>query len=364
MPNQRKKVAILFEGPQLGGIGKVSLDMGKVYLSLGYDVDLIVDTIIGPRKSQIPEMCKIFDLKNKRKIRKFIRVFKILKVAKADFILVSGIWSGVYVSAMQFILRSDTKVGVFCHIDPNLKELSKGPWLIRSVILHFSSLTLRKNAQIFCFSDAAKKNISKAFKLGSNVVHKEVNPVVSPLEMASEKGNEFYDWWSAGSIRLLTVSRLEKDKCVDQVIEAIKELKEDVRLLVIGDGPEYNSLQNLIKKLQLKNVKLAKSRIDPSPYFRDAHILVHASRRESFGLVIAEALCSGLQVVATDCDFGPREILGNDFPGLVKVGDCHALTQKISSVINNPVPKAKILQLANRFSADAVCARYLSSLRA
>lgn len=100
---------------------------------------------------------------------------------------------------------------------------------------------------------------------------------------------------------LVHCSRLVPYKRADHVIEAFRIAKEalpELRLVMVGDGPEMGSLQRLAPE----GVEFAgfvpadeKRRLMAS-----AHALVMASTREGWGLVIAEAAALGTRAIAYD----------------------------------------------------------------
>ena len=101
--------------------------------------------------------------------------------------------------------------------------------------------------------------------------------------------------------------RLIREKHADLVIHAVSLLqqkKPDVRALLIGEGPEYYSLKNLI------NENIIDSSIHMSGFYKDHDDLIAQlksskvfgppSTREGFGIAALEALACGLPVVTVD----------------------------------------------------------------
>jgi heptosyltransferase-3 len=73
---------------------------------------------------------------------------------------------------------------------------------------------------------------------------------------------------------------------------------------------------------------------NPYPLIKNARLLVLSSDFEGFGLVLVEAITCGTPVIATDCKFGPSEILGQKYKNnLVKPNNKFLLAEKISSAI-------------------------------
>lgn len=111
----------------------------------------------------------------------------------------------------------------------------------------------------------------------------------------------------------LCVGELVPKKNVDSIIEAFGLVKRDLpsaKLFVVGDGPLKSSLQTLVEMRQLHDVKFfgAVSRNDLVKILKDVDIFVSASRSETFGIVVAEAIAFGLPVIASRSG-GPEWII-------------------------------------------------------
>jgi glycosyltransferase involved in cell wall biosynthesis len=106
---------------------------------------------------------------------------------------------------------------------------------------------------------------------------------------------------------IIFVGRLIREKHADLVIHAVNLLlhkNKDIRAIIIGEGPEYNTLKNLINGKKIDNP------IHMSGFYRDhddliaqlksSKVFVLPSTREGFGITALEALACGLPVVTVD----------------------------------------------------------------
>jgi glycosyltransferase involved in cell wall biosynthesis len=92
--------------------------------------------------------------------------------------------------------------------------------------------------------------------------------------------------------------------------------------------------------------------------------LVLSSVWEGFPNVLVEALSLGVQVVATDCESGPREILKDGALGrLVPVGDPVALAAAMKEAVLSPFPRQRLIESVARFSMAEFEYGYLSLIR-
>ena len=141
--------------------------------------------------------------------------------------------------------------------------------------------------------------------------------------------------------RLVAVGRLTYQKGFDTLITAMSSVitdHPDARLTIFGEGPDRAALEAQIAEYDLGSaISLPGNTKRPGGWFADADLLVAPSRYEGFPNVVAEAAVSQLPVVATDCDYGPREIIRHGLNGLlVPVDDPDALASEISRVLSEP----------------------------
>jgi len=159
--------------------------------------------------------------------------------------------------------------------------------------------------------------------------------------MKKDKISEYKElFYNKDLIKFITVGRLRVEKGHDYLIKAFSIVKKHLpnsRLIIIGDGPLRNELEQLIEKLALKDdVLLMGLRKNPYKYMANSDIFVFSSKYEGFPNVLLEALACGLPIISTDCETGPREILDNGKYGLlVKVMDINDLAEKMINLANN-----------------------------
>jgi glycosyltransferase involved in cell wall biosynthesis len=88
-----------------------------------------------------------------------------------------------------------------------------------------------------------------------------------------------------------------------------------------------------------------------------------SSDHEGFGNVLVEAMSLGVPVIATDCPYGPREILADGKYGLlVPPGDESALVDAILSLLRNPDARHQLAVEARKraedFSTERIVPQY------
>jgi glycosyltransferase involved in cell wall biosynthesis len=160
----------------------------------------------------------------------------------------------------------------------------------------------------------------------------------------------------------LTVGHLTAIKGFDVLLKAFARQfgsQGAVRLHVGGHGRERPALEALCRDLGINgSVRFLgpMSREAVRAGMWEAHAFVSSSRHETFGVVLAEALATGLPVVATRCG-GPEYIVAPNLGILVPPGDAPALADALGDMlVRHHEFGAHALRQSSehRFGADAV----------
>ncbi len=117
-----------------------------------------------------------------------------------------------------------------------------------------------------------------------------------------------------------SVGRIAKEKSFDEEIKTIKkliDLNNNIKLMIIGDGPELENLKNLVKDLNIEKNVIFTGKINydliPS-YYNLFNIMVSFSKTETQGLTIIEGLASSLPVICIKDESFEAMVL-NDYNG-------------------------------------------------
>ncbi|MGO9614113.1 MAG: glycosyltransferase [Dissulfurispiraceae bacterium] len=166
-------------------------------------------------------------------------------------------------------------------------------------------------------------------------VHNSVD--VESIEKLSAEAFDCVD--GRGTYVISTAGRLAAEKNIDVLFKAFAMLRKDMKakLWVIGEGPERLHLESLAASLSIDNdVVFLGFQENPYKFIKKSDAFVHTSLFEGFGNVILEAMACGVPVVATDCPFGPREMIDNMKNGiLVPMSDDNALAEALRIVLQS-----------------------------
>ena len=155
-------------------------------------------------------------------------------------------------------------------------------------------------------SRAAKDTIESHFKIAPlSIIPNGID--TTRFTPYGEKIDRFND----GKFNILFVGRMEKRKGLDVLLKSLMDIEtEQFRLIVVGDGPLMEKYKKQSKRLKIEVVFTGKvSPHNLSMLYRSSHIFVAPSTMgESFGIVLLEAMASGVPIIASSID-GYRETL-------------------------------------------------------
>lgn len=165
---------------------------------------------------------------------------------------------------------------------------------------------------------------------------------------------------------IVSAGRLAPEKDIDTLIRALALLRnrQRVRLEIIGTGPQSSQLAELAATLGVAEaVDFTGFTPNPLDRMRQADVVVHTGLFEGFGNSLLEAMASGVPLIATDCDFGPREIVKEGVNGvLVPVADPQALADALESLLLDPKRRLRLaeqgLKDVQNYRAELMANRY------
>jgi len=145
----------------------------------------------------------------------------------------------------------------------------------------------------------------------------------------------------SGYFIISTAGRVAHEKNFPLLLRAISIVRktEKVKLMLIGDGPDRPELERLADALDIKgDVYFTGFQENPYKFIKRSDLFVHTCLLEGFGNVIVEAMACGVPVIATDCPYGPREIITNGENGvLAPMEDADALAHEMLSLLGNEI---------------------------
>jgi len=303
-----------------------------------------------PRWWQLLPSLALVPLQQREIVRRFqphlvVTVTKSMNIAARFSLPLAGRRS------LSWIVREGNNTGAM------IDNESGAGW--QRALQNFAVRTAYRNAdRVVAISDGVGDALSRRFHIEATrvrTIHNAVDVAVVRARVAEPVSD------LPNTPFIVAAGRLVHQKGFDLLIRAFAGTlaARDIALVILGEGPERDALQQLTNRLGLATrVQLMGFRANPWSYFARAAAFVCSSRWEGFGNVIIEAMACGTPVISSDCDFGPREIVRHGDSGLlVPPGNVEALGEAMRSVVDDRSLAARLAEGARRRADDFDVAR-------
>ena len=194
-------------------------------------------------------------------------------------------------------------------------------------------------------------------------IKKPITYIYNPIDQELLSFN-----YNIESKRIVTAGHFYQTKGYDLAVEVAKLIlpkHKDWKWYFYGDGVELDNIRKVIKEYKLEDqVVLAGRTQNISEIYEDTAIYVMTSRLEGFGLVLLEAKCHNVPVIAFDCPSGPAEIIEDNISGyLVSPFNIHEMAEKIDNLVTSPSKRFAFAQCSQnnlyKFSKEIFLSKWL-----
>ncbi|QCT74884.1 N-acetyl-alpha-D-glucosaminyl L-malate synthase BshA [Macrococcoides canis] len=165
---------------------------------------------------------------------------------------------------------------------------------------------------------------------------------------------------------IVHVSNFRKVKRIQDILKTFKAVSEriDSKLLLIGDGPELSNMRRCAEQLSISDKVLFLGKQEQvAPFYQMADLFLLMSEKESFGLVLLEAMHSGVVCIGTTAG-GIKEVIKHEETGyIVDVGDTQAAAEYALDLLTDDIlyerfQKNMIDDINSRFSSEHITNQY------
>jgi glycosyltransferase involved in cell wall biosynthesis len=265
----------------------------------------------------------------------FVNLFKLLYRERPDhaisFMTTANLWTGIVCSILNIPYVVSERITPDYTVNRQSYFLK---WLSFLVYKNSKSIVIPAQGML----DGFRKN--ELFKTLDNFT-----TIYNPVNKFEQKPS---DRVHQGKY-ILAVGRLDYQKGFDVLINAFSKLRHlDLDLLISGEGSQRDALLLQINSLGLQSrVKLLGFKTNLQDYYLQSDFFVLSSRNEGYPNALVEAMSLGCACIATDCEFGPAEIIEDRVNGLlVPPGDVNALATAMTELAANPLLKKRIAKNA------------------
>ena len=169
-------------------------------------------------------------------------------------------------------------------------------------------------------------------------------PSITNLNLINKKKNKKKNS-KKSKIKIMTICRLSREKNIYEIIQAISEVKREIYLYIVGNGPEKKKISNFIRSMHLeKKIKLIGYKNNPYDHLIQADLYINSSYFEGFPNSVVEAAHVGIPIIASQSHGGINEILSKGKGGTIYKNsqDLKRLIEKFLSNPKNFIKKSKI----------------------
>jgi glycosyltransferase involved in cell wall biosynthesis len=350
------KICLVISNFNYHGGSQVVVNLATVLLSKKHDVDIIaIRSTKADLESRPKTQVRIIDLLASNTLMGVIKLRREIKKENYDICYSVGLYANLVAGSSSALWNYTTKFVGSEHFasSPLLSNYLKPYLMLIKPLIKFAYCRL--NGLIFV-SDALRE----AFLQKNNFNSKRCVTIYNPLPKEADYTKKII---AKNQKVILGLGILEQRKRWDLLIEAFAILSEefDCILLLGGTGSLENSLRNLTKKLKIENkVKFLGYLDEPKNILVKSDVLALTSDSEAFGMVLAEAMSVGTQVVSTDVFSGPKEVLGNGRYGfLATKGDVTSIVNALRQACTNPKDIKLLTEAVERFEPNTIGQHYI-----
>ncbi len=357
------KIALFSASLAGGGAQRVILTLAQAFKERGHPVQLLLAQARGEFLGDVPAGIPVHDLGQAHVFQALPGLIRVLRRERPDILLSTQTHANLVALWAARLAGVQTKVVV--------REANT--MSVNAALTSRKELLLTRLARIFypqaggivAISNGAAADLRRTAHLRPEKIKVIYNPVVSPALLEKALQPPAHPWFASGCPPVvLAVGRLVENKDFPTLLRAFARARQrqELHLLILGEGNQRRDLEALVKTLGLeRQVQLPGFTPNPFAYMAHAAVFVLCSRVEGFGNVLAEALACGTPVVSTDCPSGPAEILeGGRYGALVPVGDDEKLAEAILKALQSPPDKSLLQARGAEFSVDRAVEQYLA----
>lgn len=351
--------------PHLGGGGaeRSSLNLLNNWATRNKKIYLILLKKEGVLLELLDKKIEVLNLNSKRILSSLVPIYKLIRLYKPDTIL-TLMWPLTSIVSIAWLMSFKTgKLFLADHnplIDSWLNDINVNKYFFK--ILY--NLTYLPSSGIICVSRQLKNDILKTLIFNKKNIYYINNPV-------SSFKKDIYDYkilrekyYGNFKYAFLSVGRLKKSRDLMTVLKSLSEFKfiKQTKLIVLGDGPEKESLINFINDNNLKeNVEFRGFEKDTYKFYYISDLYIHSSLYDAMPLTLIEALTCESKILSTNCKYGPSEILDKGKLGMmINVSNVEEMKSGFLKALNYNIDENYRKKKIKEFAIEAIAQKYLN----
>ncbi|GEM_PF-2193864 len=303
-------------------------------------------------RSFVPKFGNIFLLRLSETLFGLLSIKKINKinsVKKVDIIHAHTVFTGLPLTLLKSFLPKSSKL-IYTSHNPAWTVERKNMDVFNRIILKMEGYIIKNSDFVTTVSDTMRENIIKETKINKAKIKRIYNFVDLKKFSPNKKG--FKEKLGITGPMVLFVGKLIPNKGVEYLIRSAAIVKRDVpnvKYVLVGPMSfEYqgeNKWINLVKKLGLEDTIIFTGALSDEelPYaYASADVFCFPTLKESFGIVLIEAMASGLPIITSKLDTLMEVV--KDASILVDPYNVHNISDKVSDLLKSKKIRTKLIK--------------------
>jgi len=349
-----------------GGAQRTMLNLAATLPAQGLAVEVAVGQAAGLARQWAAPNLQFHELGGSRLAALIPSLARLIRSRKPDAILSTMVDANVAVYLAAKLAGTDAPIILR---ETNSHRARSDLGFVRRQLAGYA---YRRGDQVIALSEGVRGELIEDMGLVSDRIVTIPNPVgVSAIARAAQQARDGAppSGMVPGRPHIVAVGRLHRQKGIDILFDAFAKQQSDARLIVLGEGPERATLEAQAQRLGIsERVFMPGFVADVNAYLAHSDLFVLSSRWEGFGHVIVEAMAAGLPVIATNCPYGPADILRHNETGwLVPPEDANALATAMSYALGERADARRVAaagaKAAERYESSCVAGEYAAMIR-
>lgn len=355
MPPATSHVAFFLPELRAGGAQRVIITLSKAFIERGIRVDIVVARKEGAFLADVPEGVNLVDLRAR---------FMCLGAVGLALSAMTGLVRYLRDYRPNAMLSTLTGANLVAVLARRLSGVPVRLVLREAVTLQnlpnsFYKLLMKKLYRhadaVISLTQYMRSELVDVLGLPESLVQCVPNPVDTRTISEGAAAPCPHSWMEPGRPPVIvTAGRLIEQKDLATLIHAFAVLvrRIDVRLVILGEGPQRANLEQLVDDLKLEKYVLMPG-FEPNPYcwVVRSRVFVLSSRWEGQPNSLIEAIDLGVPVVCTRYDPSVEELVGG-FGEVVPVGDAEAMAAALVRLVESTAVGRRSVSADRTVSAE------------
>jgi glycosyltransferase involved in cell wall biosynthesis len=274
----------------------------------------------------------------------------------------------------EMLARHHIRKGIkyFTHLHDNMPQFKGFSWhgINKQMVTNFYEKRMMLKRYKACnnrFLAISRDAFNYFFNHLGSPLNKRIHLLHNAIDYSRfYKGQRHFKPDEQGNYRIVSVGSLVDKKNQQFLVDIMLELLPlvpNVKIDVLGDGPNHGRIAEKIKKHHLQDQIILHGNVNNvEEFLHKAHVYVHPATYEPFGLVLIEAMAAGLPCVCLD-GRGNRDVIEADKNGyLFETAHAELFAQCIHQLLLNPLKLQQMSNYAIGYAADFDMPLYINRL--